>query len=144
MHNYRQHSLYFHHFSFYYPFQLFYRLYQILITHRVICERYPNTAFTFNTILLTTCHKTNKYIMTLSRLLRTALVNIPNANIFDAHSIMYDYGREFNHKSVYVERHGVGIHLIRDAVIHIRNRLAAFLRGLPDQRTCGIAASVVR
>ena len=57
---------------------------------------------------------------------------------------MCDYGREFSHKSVYVERHGVGIHLIRDAVIHIRNRLAVFLRSLPDQRTCGIAASVVR
>ena len=82
--------------------------------------------------------------MTLNRLLRTALVNIPNANIFDTHSIMCDYGREFSHKSVYVERHGVGIHLIRDAVIHIRNRLAAFLRSLPDQRTSGIAASVVR
>ena len=82
------------------------------------------------------------YIMTLNRLLRTALVNIPN--IFDAHSIMCDYGREFNHKSVYVERRGVGIHLIRDAVIHIRNRLVVFLRSLLDQRTCGIAASVVR
>ena len=55
--------------------------------------------------------------MTLNRLLRTALVNIPNANMFEAHSIMCDYGREFSHKSVYVERHGVGIHLIRDAVI---------------------------
>ena len=76
--------------------------------------------------------------------IHTALVNIPNANIFDAHSIMCDYGREFSHKSVYVEQHGVGIHLIRDAVIHIRNRLAAFVRSLPNQRTCGIAVSAVR
>ena len=119
----------------------------VVIPHiRKICGKYANTTFIVSTILLTLCHKTNRYIMGLNRLLRLALADITNVHIFDSHRIMCDYSQDFkhSHKSVYLERHGVGIHLSQDAVMHINNQLATYLRSFPAQHTRSHATSGVR
>ena len=91
---------------------------------RRLCSKYPNTSFIFNSILLTTCPKTNNYVLRLNEFLSDAIKNLPNAFFFNSHSIL----KYSNLRSVYTDRGSMGIHINNQAVSLIRRELVSFLR----------------
>ena len=93
---------------------------------RRLSERFPNTSFIFNSILLTSCPRINEHVHRLNRYLAEAIGPIPNAHFFNSHRILLNS----NLTSVYTDRRGIGIHVNNRAVTLIRRGLIEFLKSI--------------
>ena len=67
---------------------------------------YPKTLFTFNSVILTSCIKTNEFVRDLNEYVYSALRTISNARFFNSHSVMCEFNRHRIHP-VYVDRNGI-------------------------------------
>ena len=91
---------------------------------RRLSVRYPNTTFVFNTVVLTSSPQTNEYVHRLNRYVSKAIETIPNAMLFNSHNMMCQFTSNIK-SSVCVGKNG--IHLRRDVIDYLKNKLVAFL-----------------
>ena len=88
--------------------------------------RYPNTQFVINSIILTSCKKTNMYIRQLNSYIYDSIKYLKNVHFFNSDSILFS----INKKNFYTDRFGIGIHITNQAVEHIKYNLISFLMNM--------------
>ena len=84
---------------------------------------YPRTLFTFNSVILTSCTKTNEFVHDLNEYVYSALRTISNGRFFNSHSVMCEFNRIH---PVYIDRNG--IHISYEAVSYITNQLVNYVK----------------